>query len=158
MAQHVHPVSQIPLGGMRLGLGATLRGTDQYASSDGNWRPAASWAGCSLQSGCPTVWVRPGVELSPEGRALLGYLVQWNFYLTQRGNMWIVVPSAKWKYDGRIPWEVQHPECIEELRDYGFIARSPIGISPDELGFGCSWPRPDDEIYQLAELGRGASA
>lgn len=160
MNEFIHPRSSRPIHGMRLGPGTKLRETDQYDCSDGSWRPAGEWAGTMLQSKCPTVWVRPGVELSPEGRELLRYLSHHppSYGLTTRGSRWIVIPSAKWKYDGRMEWKVMHPECVPELIDYGFIAPQPVNLSPEELGWERSWPQPDDEIYHLTEAGQATAS
>jgi hypothetical protein len=80
------------------------------------------------------------VELSIEAKGLLAYLAEWNFYLTER-SWWIIIPSPEWKNDGRMDWKVLHPECIEELRDYGFI-------------------RPcleDETVYELTDADRSAA-
>lgn len=154
MNQYLHPVSLIPLEGMRLGPGAMIRETDLYDSTDGSWRPAPC-AGATLQEGCTTVWVRPEAKLSTEGRQLLSHLVHNPTYgLTQRSGMWIVVPSAKAKYDGRMQWEVRHPECVQELIDFGLVAPTPVILSLEQLPLDFAWPQAGDVICYLTEAGR----
>lgn len=157
MNEYLHPRSNQPIRGMRLASGATLQETDRYDCFDGEWRTAGSigMAGHTLRAGQPAIWIRPAAEISAEGRVLLRYLVRQPGYgLTARGSMWIVVPSPRWKYDGRMQWEVQHPECIPELIEYGLIAAQPVGLSPEDLPWECAWPQPGDAIYYLTEAGQ----
>lgn len=139
MNRYLHPETGIPIDGMRLAPGVQLRESDQYASSDGTWRVAPSHAsGLILQERCETLWVRPRAELSPEGNALLKYLVSYHFCLTRCRGPWLAILSARWKNDERAHWEVQHRERVQELIDYGFVAPS----------------AEDEEVYELSALGK----
>ena len=136
MNEYLHPVSAIPMRGMRLAPGATLRKDDLYDSTDGKWRPCPC-TGATICDGCTTFFIRPGVGLSPEAEKLLAHLAKWNLYLTWR-HWWIAIPSLRWKNDGRMDWQITHPECIQELVDDGFVR-----------------PHPDDEeVYRLTKSGR----
>jgi hypothetical protein len=111
---------------MRLAPGALIRNTDVYDSTDGGWHKAGRWTGSIIQPGCTTVWVRPNTELSKEAVSLLNHLVRsdkHHFYLTDRPIHWKVVPSPQWVEDGRMDWKVLHPECVQELIDYGYVHR-----------------------------------
>lgn len=137
MNRYLHPETGVPIDGMRLAPGAALRETDQYSSSDGRWH-SSPCPGLVLQRGCSVMWVRPGAQLSSGGRALLKYLASYHFCLTQCRGPWLAILSAKWKNDARAHWEVQHPDRVQELIDYAFVAPSP----------------EDEEVYTLTALGK----
>ncbi len=136
MPIHLHPETQIPIAGMILRPGATLQENDWYASTDGKWQ-LCPIPGLILQAGCNVMWVRPCVELSLEAKSLLAELAPYNFCLTHHIH-WKMIPSPAWKYDGRMDWELLHPECVQELLDYGFLELHP----------------EDPSVYQLSEAGR----
>lgn len=139
MTKHLHPDTQVPILGMRLAPGAVLQGDDCYASSDGRWQKSPGTAGLTLKAS-QAVWIRPDVELSSEAEDLLKYLAKSRFYLAKR-EWWVFIPALRWKDDGRMDWKVRHPECIQELKDYGFIQP-------------CS---EDETVYELSDASRLAA-
>lgn len=135
MIEHLHPDTRVALNGILLGEGAMLRGSDLYASTDGTWQQCPI-PGLFIKQGCKVSWIRHD-KLSSEAKSLLAYLIQWNFYLTER-HWWIVIPSPKWQHDSRMDWKVLHPECVQELREYGLIHQYPY----------------DENVYELTDAGR----
>lgn len=131
-----HPESGVAVLGMQLFPGTVLRETDVYASSFGAWEPCPR-KGLCLERGCKTIWVRPSADLSKEAKQLLEYLVRSKFLLTYQGH-WKVIPARGWKQDGRMDWEVLHPECVQPLIDFGFLVEH----------------RFDHEVYEPSESAR----
>ncbi len=83
MNDYLHPLSAVPIRGMRLAPGALLSGSDYYDSTDGKWR-LCPCPGATIRDGCATVFARPCIELSSEAKNLPVYLAAWNFCLTER--------------------------------------------------------------------------
>jgi len=138
MIEHLHPQSRIPIAGILLGVGAKLQKDDRYASTDGKWQ-LCPIPGAIIQRGCEAIWVRPDAELSIEAKYLLAELSVVNFCLTYHLH-WKMIPSPAWRYDGRMDWQVLHPECVDELLDSGFLEAHP----------------DDSSVYQLSHTGREA--
>jgi hypothetical protein len=141
LTEHQHPKSSVLVTGMRLAQGAVLREDDVYDSTSGTWERCPA-PGLVLGS-TPTVWVRP-TGLSQEGLLLLAYLAERKYLLTKPLHesywRWKMIPSPGWKNDGRMDWPVQHPQCVQDLIEFGFIT-----------------PTKDDEIYEVSDAGRAAA-
>ncbi len=113
------------IAGMKLAAGAILEPDDHYDSTDGKWQPAGQWAGVAIQPACSTTWVRPNAGVSDQALNLLRELVQTSgqhYFLTNR-PWWKMVPTPRSAEDGRMDWQVRHPERVQELIDFGLIAR-----------------------------------
>jgi len=143
MIEHLHPVSHVTIRGMRLPPTTVVGENDRYASTKGDWENNPLLAGLTIQPGCETVWVRPSGDLSnlsPEGKELLLYLAENKFLLAETWH-WVVIPSLRWKHNGRMDWGVLHPECIPELISRGFLL-----------------PHPEDNgTYEVTEAGHEAA-
>ena len=139
MKEHRHPISDTPISGVRLGIGALIKRTDFYDCSDGTWRRAPSHSdGVRIQPGCNTVFIR-SKDLSLNANNLLGYLAVNDFLVAKPlGSHWKVIPSLRWKSDGRMDWRVVDQACVPELVDYGLI-----------------FPHPEDrDVYKVTEVGK----
>lgn len=163
MQVQTHPQSGISITGMRLAAGAILRQDDQYDSSDGKWRTCNHVTGSVLQPGCTTVWVRPEAVISENARLLLGYLNLRgdDLYASigKRGGTYYVLPTPTWNWDGRfeLKW-VQHPECIQELVDYGYLALGEHDVRRSESDYATSGLYATNEVYTLTDDGKKEGA
>lgn len=120
METHVHPVSKTPIDAVRIGPGATLREGDMYDSSSGKWEQQRLIAGCKLEAGCETIWLRPQ-DISAEAYVLLAHLTQHEFLLTETTH-WKVIPTPRWARDTSMDWRVADQGAPQELIDYGYVA------------------------------------
>ena len=146
----IHPKSGVQVQGMQLVRGVVLQKSDLYDSTSGKWENCPCVGG-TVPNGQHVVWIRPNTELSAEGKVLLTYLTQNNFLLTYL-YWWKVIPSPRWRYDGRMDWRVLQPECVQELIDFGFVS----ALSPREIDYGYEgiFHSPqENEIYQVTEAG-----
>jgi len=94
-------------------------------------------------------------ELSDDAKTLLGYLSTTQNFLTHRFH-WKAIPTFGARYDDRIDWQVNHPECVQDLIDLGFI--EPVPAS--EVDYGTSYDSnaifhipKENEIYRVSEAG-----
>ena len=143
MLQHVHPKSGAVIVGMLLPPQTVLMPHDCYDSSTGEWENNPALAGLQLRGLCGATWVRPSGDLSalsPESRDLLIYLAEMRFLVALTSH-WVVIPSVYWKNDGRMDWEIRHPECVEDFISRGFLL--PF--------FGHS------DVYEFTDAGREAA-
>jgi hypothetical protein len=144
MIEHIHPTSGATIRGMLLPPMTELLPGDRYDSTSGSWEEQHILAGCAIDLGCETLWIRPSGDLatlSEEGKDLLRYLADHNLLLTEDLWHWKIIPSLHWKDDGRMDWGVKHPDCIPNLIARGFLL-----------------PHPSDpEVYEVTEAGREAA-
>jgi hypothetical protein len=137
MYRYVHPVSSVPVDGIRLGPGAVVRATDYFEGTPSWLEAGPTFAGSVIQPGCQILWVRPNIEMSTEARRLLGYLIRDNQYLTDFGGTWRRIPAPEHKTDGRMDWYAEYG-AVQELKIYGLIA--PMS--------------GDDQVYEATDVGR----
>lgn len=143
MIEHIHPRSGATIRGMLLPPMSKLLPGDRYDSHSGNWDEHPMLEGCIIRHGCQTLWVRPSGDLSTlseEGKGLLCYLAHHKLLLAEDSWHWKAIPSLRQKYDGRMDWAVQHPDCIPDLIARGFLLPLP----------------KDSEVYEVTEAGHEA--
>ena len=150
-----HPVSKIQVSGMLLAAGATLRGDDLYDSTSGGWGRCPI-PGLRLGE-TDTIWVRLGVELTKQAKDLLTLLNLHggNFFATigERGGCYYLLPSPSSNWDGRIEFSrISHPECIEELLDYGYLTRTTCLIRNPTSDYATRGG--NNNVYVLSDLGK----
>jgi hypothetical protein len=129
MTVHLHPISNAPIEGTILPSGTELLEGDVYDSTRGSWEPNPI-PGARLR-GSAAIWIRPSGDLttiSEEGKQLLSYLAEYNFLLAEDSYHWKVIPSPRWRDDGRMDWEVKNPDCIPELIRRGLILPHPNAV------------------------------
>lgn len=155
MYTHIHPLSGEQIVGLRLASGTRFQGGDKYDSSTGKWEDCPCIIG-TVPKGDHVRWVRPNATLSANGKLLLGYLASTKNLLTYV-HWWKSIPSPKWRHDGRMDWKVTHPECVQELIDFGFV--EPIPAS--EINYGTSYDSnaifripQENEIYRVSDAGK----
>lgn len=152
MHTHTHPRSGLPIKGLLLASGALLRPEDKYACSSGRWE-ICPIPGLILDR-TQTVWVRPEARLSDRARTLLLCLTAqapiYSRYVAQRPwKSYAIVPSAHFNWDPRIETPVvEHPECIQELVDFGYLEYGEYSMPYD--GLNC--------IFALTDLGKSVAA
>jgi hypothetical protein len=143
--------------GLSLAVGAILQPGDVYDSTQGIWEECPC-PGVRLRA-TSTKWVRPRAILSENARVLLGYLNlrgdnRYNC-IAQRGGRYYVIPSPNFNWDGRYELKhVQHPECIQELTDFGYLT---IGEHPTSDWHADYSPANIDDanlVYTLTDLGK----
>lgn len=135
-----HPISKVGILGVRLPQGANLRSTDLYDSTDGTWRRADFWGDRLIYPGCTTIWVRqPAAPLSDHARALLDYVNRRSWgpetCIGKRGSSFYVIPNPTFNWDGRfdlMAMQVEHPECVQELIDHGYLISSMHDVMPSD--------------------------
>jgi hypothetical protein len=153
----VHPLSGATILGVRLPPGTTINEGDYYDSSDGTWRTAPIIAGGSVPRGNHVIWVRqPTGPLSDNARILLGYLARRpQCCIGERDRSFYVIPSPNFNWDGRfdIP-EVQHPECVQELFDHGFLTSAKHTAANWMSDYSTIWVGHKNTVYTLTEDGR----
>lgn len=163
MQTHLHPRSGASLTGMRLAAGAILRADDQYDSSDGQWRACNHVDGNILQPRCTTYWVRPNIEFSENARVLLGYLNSHggDLYacIAERNGRHYVLPRPDFNWDGRMELQyVQHPECVQELVDYGYLTLGEHDVRNSESDYATSGLYATNKVYTLTDEGKQEGA
>jgi hypothetical protein len=118
---------------MRLGQGAILRDEDVYDSTTGQWEKCLC-PGLELRA-TPTIWVRPQAELSENARVLLGYLNSYSACVGVYHGTHYVIWSPTFNWDARVDFysqQVCHPECVQELVDYGYLVPRAVHLLSDE--------------------------
>jgi hypothetical protein len=163
MQEHIHPQSGATLSGMRLAVGAILRQDDRYDSSDGKWRSCNHTAGNKIEPGCTTVWVRPNVSLSDHAMVLLCVLARREegraSYISERDGVQYLLPTPTWNWDGRVALKsLRHPECVQELVDYGYLALSKHEIKNPDSDYAVCRMGAKNEVYSLTEEGKKEAA
>lgn len=150
----LHPISQEPIEGIRLGPGAELDPrTDRYDSTSGRWELATWCKDTTVPRRNPVIWVRPA-GLSPEARQLLRKLATKGYLLTDFAGRWKMIPSPRWQRDGRMDWPA--PDA-DELLSCGLIEKFNPSTAPEPTTMhDIFWQgEPDyDKIYQLSDAGR----
>jgi hypothetical protein len=138
----LHPISNAAIEGVILPPGTELLEGDVYASTRGNWEsnpvPHARLRTSHV------AWVRPSGDLntiSKSGKALLCYLAEHNFLVTEDSWHWKVIPEPRWKNDDRMDWGIKDPECIPELITRGLLLPHPH-----------AWA-----VYELSDAGKEAA-
>jgi hypothetical protein len=163
MQVHTHPESGETITGTRLAAGAILQQNDRYNSSDGKWRPCNHTAGHRIEPNCTTIWVRPNVGLSENARTLLGYLNSrgGESYgcIAERQDVYYVLPTSTWNWDGRFELQhVEHPQCIQELVDYGYLTFGKYNVRNPESDYATSKFNGTNEVYTLTKEGKREGA
>lgn len=155
MDTYVHPVSGAEIRGMRLAPGAKIQSSDFYDCSDGKWSECSStFVGQTIEQGNEVIWVRPDTELSIVGLVILTYLSTNNLLLT-RLEHWKAIPSPEWRYDGRMDWRIQYPECIHDLIDFGYIEAVPVTEIDCVVDFdGLTHTPQENQIFRVSEKGQ----
>jgi len=156
ITEHIHPVSGKKISGIILGPGALLLQTDVFASTSGRWEHIPNPNIRISPEGSGAVIVRPNVTLSEDAKTLLIYLINEDYLLAYR-QMWIVVPTPRWAYDGRMQWQVRNPSAACELVELGFVCRNSKLESSGRAAiafsdYGCQ--DPNIHIYQVTSHGR----
>lgn len=155
-----HPVSGAAIEGSRLAPGSKIRKDDQYDSTDGKWRPAGWVAGNILQPGCTTIWVRHA-PMSDNACTLLDYLNTrpWGARtcIGERNGSFFAIPSPTFNWDGRFDIEakrVVHPECVQELVDYGYLELGEHDIARSTSDYAMCQLFGSNRAYTLTEKGK----
>lgn len=159
MQVQTHPQSGVPIVGMKLAEGAILQEGDVYDSTVGVWEQCPC-PGLELKA-TSTFWVRPRAELSENARLLLDYLNLrgGDFYgcIAERNGTYYVIPSPNFNWDGRIDVEsqrVQHPECVQELVGYGYLAFGEHAVSNWQSDYATVWEGHQNRVYTLTDEGK----
>ena len=154
MNTYAHPQSGEKIQGMKLAPGAKIQESDFYDSTSGRWIRCPS-AGGTVPEGGHVIWVRQNAELSEDARALLQYMATSLNFLTHR-NHWKAIPDPSARYDERLDWEMPHPECVQDLIDFGFLEAVPA----NEIDYGTSFDSnaafrtpQENETWRVSEAG-----
>lgn len=165
MQTYAHPISGEKIEGVRLHPGRTIKRDDKYDSSDGKWRTADSVAGGPVPPGDHVTWVRQPGPLSDNAHALLGYLASnpWRAQscIGERGGSYYVIPSPSFNWDGRFDihsQRVEHPECIEELLDHGYLVVDQHAVRNAQSDHAMVGDDHQNRVYVLTHEGRKAHA
>ena len=129
---YFHPKTRTMIKGMRLAPGAVVQDGDRYAADDGKWRSPGMATGQVLYRGCETIWVRPDVGLSPGAGELLVRLAEQKLLLA-RAPHWRTVSSPPSRHHEDPDRRIAHPECVQELFDYGLIRQVEEGLDVYQL-------------------------
>jgi len=155
-----HPVSGVTIQGVRLAPGGKIQEGDKYDSTCGAWEEAGNAAGLTIHPRCQTIWVRqPGV-LSENAWTLLGYLAlqPWGTRTCigkRRSGGLYVIPSPDFNWDGRVGvGQVQHPECVQELVDHGYLALGQFEANNVMSDYATVWTGHQNRVYTLTEAGK----
>jgi hypothetical protein len=156
-----HPLSHTTIVGVRLPPGTKIRENDKYDSTRGTWETGDSIAGLTIEPGCQTIWVRQPGPLSENARILLGYLNSHRFNVfncigERRGNFY-VIPSPTFNWDGRFDigsQRVQHPACVQELVDHGYLAFGRHGATNWMSDYSTVWENHQNRVYTLTDEGK----
>ncbi|HSX24430.1 MAG TPA: hypothetical protein VLG69_00460 [Candidatus Andersenbacteria bacterium] len=128
--EHVHPVTDNCLVGLRLHPGANLRENDYYASTSGEWE--RNPCGTIELGTSEVLWVRPERDLSPNVSLVLATLsYSYRRCRMHFGNSYFYIhPNVQ-----PFPIEGGYNTAVE-LIDYGFLHYD-----------------PSEETYRLTDLG-----
>lgn len=132
MQLHSHPQSLSSVAGLRLATGALLKDEDVYDSKTGQWDKCPC-PGLELRA-TSTIWVRPEAELSENARVLLGYLNLYTGCVGVHHGTHYVIWSPTFNWDARVDFysqRVEHPECVQELVDYGYLIPREVHLLND---------------------------
>ena len=161
MQPFVHSRSGATIEGTRLSPASVIYGDDKYNSSDGEWRTADLIAGGKVPLGDHVIWIRQPRRLSDNAYTLLGYmnLKPWGdkTCIGERNDNFYVIPSPTFNWDGRFDIEamrVNHPECVQELVDHGYLAFSEQGSENWMSDYATLWHGHINRVYALTDTGK----
>ncbi len=136
---YTHPISNVPVAGIRLGPGAIVREDDCYSCEDGSWRTSLNFVHTMVRPGTGTVWIRTA-GLGSTARELLERLILDGHYMTKFGGReWKKIPSPDKKADDRLTWAI-HQDAADELLRTGLITAMNGGDS--------------DVVFEVSTTGR----